>query len=151
MCTDSLAIQKLKIKLYRTIILLVVFYGCETWSLTLREGGRLKVFENRVLRRIFGPKRDEVTEEWRRPYTEELNDLYCSSNIVRVIKSKRMKWMWNVARMRGRRGLYTVFVGKLDGKRPLGRPRRRWEDNIKIDLQEVGSSWLRIGRCDRHL
>ena len=131
--------------------MLVVFYGCETWSLTLREGGRLTVFENRVLRRIFGPKRDEVTEEWRRPYTEELNDLYCSSNIVRVIKSKRMKWMWNVARMRERRGLYTVFVGKLEGKRPLGRPRRRWEDNIKIDLQEVGSSWLRIGRCDRHL
>jgi hypothetical protein len=81
-----------KIKIYRTIILPVVWYGCETWSLTLREEHRLRVFENRALRRIFGPKRDGVTGEWRRPHNEELNDLYSSPNIIRVIKSRRMRW-----------------------------------------------------------
>jgi len=81
------AFKGLKIKIYRTIILPVVLYGCETWSLMLREEPRLRVFENRVLRRIFGPKRDEVTVQWRKLHNEELNDLYCSPNIVRVIKS----------------------------------------------------------------
>ena len=94
--------------------------------------------ENRVLRKIFGPKRDEGTEEWRKLYNEELNDLYSSPNIVREIKPRRMKWAGHVARMEKRRGVYRVLVGKPEGKRPLGRPRRRWEDNIKIDLQEVG-------------
>ena len=84
--------KKLKIKIYRTIILPVVLYGCENWSLTLREERRLRVFENKVLRRIFGPRRDEVTGEWRRLHNEELNDLYSSANIVRVIKSRRMRW-----------------------------------------------------------
>ena len=91
--------KNLKIKTYRTIILPVVLYGCETWSLTLREERKLRVFENRVLRRIFGPRRDEVTGEWRRLHNEELNDLYTSPNIVRVIKSKRMSWAVHVARM----------------------------------------------------
>ena len=116
----------------------VVLYGCETWSLTLREERRLRVFENRVLRRIFGPKRDELTREWRKLHNEELNDLYSSPNIVRVIKSRKMRWVVHVAPMGKRRDVYRVLVGKPEGKRPLGRTRRRWEDNVKIDLQEVG-------------
>jgi hypothetical protein len=86
-------------KIYRTIILPVVLYGCEIWSLTLREKSRLRVFENRVLRRKFGPKRDEVTGEWRKLHNEELSDLYCSASIVRVMKSRRMRWVGHVARM----------------------------------------------------
>jgi len=116
----------------------LVLYGCETWSLTLREELRLRFFENRVLSRIFGPKRDEVRGEWRKLHIEEFNDLYCSSNIVRVIKSRRMRWTGHVARMEERRGVYRVLVGKPEGKRPLGRPRHRWENNLKMDLQEVG-------------
>ena len=87
--------------------------------------------ENRVLRRIFGPKREW---EWRKLHNEELNDLYCKPNVVRVIKSRRMRWAGHVARMWNRRGVYRVLVGKHEGKRPLGRPSRRWEDNIKMDL-----------------
>ena len=128
------AIQKHKGKIYRNIILPVVLYGCETWSLTLREERRLRVFENRVLRRIFGTRRDGVTGEWRKLHNEELNDLYCSPNIVRVIKSRRMGWAEHVGRMGERRGEYRVFVGKPDRKRTLGRARSRWEDNIKMDL-----------------
>jgi len=101
------------------------FYGCETWSLTLREERRLRVFENRVLRRIFGPRRDEVTGEWRRLLIEEL---FFSPSIFRVIKSRRMGWAGHVARMGERRSLYRVLVGKPEGKGPLGRPRRRCED-----------------------
>ena len=98
----------------------------------------MRVFENRVLRRIFGPKRDEVTKEWRKLRNEELNDLHSSPSIVRVIKPRRMSWAGHVARMEEGRGVYRVLVGKHEEKRPLGRPRRRWEDNIKIDLQEMG-------------
>jgi len=93
------------------------------------------VFENRVLRRIFGPKRDEVTSEWGKLHNEELNDLYSSPNIVRVIKSRRMRRAGHVARMGERRGVFRFLVVKSEGKRPLGRPRRRWEGNIKMDLQ----------------
>jgi hypothetical protein len=96
------------------------------------------VFENRVLRRIFGPRRDEVTGEWRRMHNEELIDLYPSPNIVRVLKSRRMRWAGHVARMGERRGAYRVLMGKSEGRRPLGGPKRRWEDNIKTDLREVG-------------
>jgi hypothetical protein len=96
------------------------------------------VFENRVLRRIFGPKRDGVTGEWRRLHNEELNDLYSSPNIIRVIKLIRMRWAGNVACKGERRGADRILVGRPEGSRPLGRPRRRWEDNIKMDLQEVG-------------
>jgi hypothetical protein len=112
-------------------------YGCETWSLTLREERRLRVFENRVLR-IFGPKTDEVTGEWRKLHNEDLNNLYSSPNIVRVIKSRRMRRAGHVARMGERRSVYRVLVGKPEGRRTLGRPRRRWEDNIRMDLREVG-------------
>jgi len=137
------------IKTYRTIIFPVVLYGCETWSLTLREECRRRVFENRVLRRIFEPKRDEVTGEWRQIHNEELNDLYCSPNIVRVIKSRRMRWVGLVACMGEGRGMYRVLVGKPEGKRRLGRPRRRWQDNIAMDLQEVGCGgmdWIELAQ-----
>jgi hypothetical protein len=100
-----------KIKVYRTIILPVVLYGCETWSLTLREEGGLRMFENRVLRRIFGPKRDEATAEWRRLHNEELNDPYSSPNIIRVMNSRRMRWAEHVARMGERRDADMIFGG----------------------------------------
>jgi hypothetical protein len=103
----------------------------------LREERKLSVFENMVLRRIFGPRRDEVTGEWRRLHNEELNDLYCSPNIVRVIKSRRMRLAGHVARMGEERGAYRVLVGKPEGKRSLGRPRRKCVDNIRMDLQEM--------------
>jgi hypothetical protein len=109
-------------------------YGCET----LRKEQRLGVFENRVLRRTFGPKRDEATGEWRRLHKEELNDLYSSPNIIRVIKSRRMRWAGHVARIEEKRGAYRILVGRPERRRPLGRPRRRWEDNIKMDLQAMG-------------
>ena len=101
----SFGVENLKIKIYRTIILPVVLYGCEIWSRTLREERKLRVFENMVLRRIFGPRKDEVTWEWRRLHNEELNDLYSSPNIVRVIKWRRMRWAGHVARMGEERGV----------------------------------------------
>ena len=139
--SSSLLSKKLKVKIYRTIILPVVLYGSETWSLTLREELRLRVFENRVLRRVFGPKRDEVTGEWRKLHNESLSDLYALPNIVRVVKSRIRRWAGHVARMGEGRGVHRVLVGKPEGNRRLGRPRRRWEDNIKMDLKEVGGSW----------
>ena len=102
----------LKIEIYRTIILPVVLYGCETWSLTLKEEHRLRVFENRVLRRIFGPKRNGVTGQWRKLHNEELSDLYSSPNIVRVIKSRRMRWAGHVARMEEGGGVHKVLAGE---------------------------------------
>jgi hypothetical protein len=149
--SSSLLSKNVKIKIYKTIILPVVLYGCESWSLTLREECRLRVFKNKVLRRIFGPKRDEVTGEWRRLHNKELYALYSSPNIIRVIKSRRLRWAAHVARMGDRRGAYRALVGKPEGRRPLERPRHRWEDNIKMDQREVGlgawtgSIWLRIG------
>ena len=118
---------------------------CATWSLTLNEARRLRLFENRELRIKFGPKRDGVTGEWRKPHYEKLNDLYCSLNYVRVIKSRIMRWAGHVACMGERRGAYRVLVGKPEGNRPLGRPRGRWEYNIKMNLQEVrcgGTDWI---------
>ena len=98
-----------------------------------------------MLRRIFAPRRDGVTGQWRKLHNKELNDLYSSPSIVWVIKSRRMRWAGHVARMEEWKGVYKVLVGKPEGKRPLGRPRRRWEDNIKMDLEEVGrgcGAWM---------
>jgi hypothetical protein len=123
----------------------------ETWFLTLKEEHGLRVFENKVLKRIFGPTRDEVTGEWRKLHNEELRDLYSSPSIIRIIKSRRMRWAGHVARMVQKRNAYRLLVGNPEGKRPLGRPRRRWVDNIRMDLGEVrwgiwtGLVWLRIG------
>jgi len=127
------------------MILLVVLYGCETWSLTLREECR-QTFENKVLREIFEPKRDKVTGEWRKLHNEELNDLYSSPNIVRVIKSRIMRWAGHVASMEEKRGLYRVLVGKPEGKRPLGRPWSRWENNIKTSSGS-GRGGHGLNRC----
>ena len=140
--SSRLLSRKLKLKIYSTIIVPVVLYGCEIWSLTMREERKLRVFENMVLRRIFGTRRDEATEEWRRLHNEELNDLYSSSNIARVIKSRRIRWTGHVARMGEERGVYRVLLGEPEGKRPVGRPRRRWVDNIRMDLQEVGCGYM---------
>jgi hypothetical protein len=112
----------------------------------LREEHRLRVFENTVLRRIFGPKREEDGSR-RKLHNDELHDLYSSPNIVRVIKSRRMRWVGHVARMGEGRGVYRVLVGRPEGKRPLGRPRRRWEHNIKLDLREIGidgANWIQL-------
>jgi hypothetical protein len=144
--SSRLTSRNLKIKIYKTVILLVVLYGCETWSLTLREEHRLRFSEKRVLRRIFGPKRKE-DGSWRKLHNDELHSLYSSLNIVRVIKSRRMRWAGHVARMGEGRGVYRILVGRPESKRPLRRPRRRWEDNIKMDLTEIGidgANWIRL-------
>jgi hypothetical protein len=134
------------------IILPVVLYGCETWSLTLREEHRLRVFENRFLRRIFGPKRDEVTGEWRKMHNEELHNLYSSPDIIRQVKSTRMRWAGHVARMGDERKVYKVLVGKPEGKRPLGRPRRRMGSEWILGRLAwgvwIGFDWLRAGCCE---
>jgi hypothetical protein len=123
--SSRLISKDLKIKIYRTVILPVVLFGYETWSLTLREEHRLRVFENSVLRRIYGPKREE-DGSWRKLHNDELHNLYSSPNIVRVIISRRMRWVGHVALMGERRGVYRVLVGRSECKRPLGRPRRMW-------------------------
>jgi hypothetical protein len=126
-------------------------YGCETWSQTSRKRRRLRIFENRVLR-IFGPRRDEVTGEWRKFHSRELHNLYSSPDIIRQIKSRSMRWAGHVARMGDERKVYKVLVGKSEGKRPLERPRRGWEDWIRMYLRKIGCggvwsgyTWLRIG------
>jgi hypothetical protein len=138
--------KNINIKVYRSIIL-PVLYGCETWSFTLREERRLREIENRVLKRIFGPKRDEVTGEWRRLHNEEPNDLYSTPNMIRVIKLRRKKGMGHRAHMGKRRGAYRVLVGIPDGKRPLGRPRLRWRVILKWIFKKWG--WGRDLAQDR--
>ena len=136
-----------------------MLYGCETWSLTLREEYRLRVFENRILRRIFGPKRDD-DGEWRRLHNEELHSLYRSPNIVRLIKSRRLRWAGHVARMEEGRSAFKILTGNLTEKRPLGWPRHRWEGNNKIvqcilgkyvSIRGIGLILLRIGIIEEPL
>ena len=123
----------------------------------MREERRLRVFENRVLRKVYGPKRDEVTGEWRRLHNEELNDLYSLPNIVRVVKSRRMRWAGHVARMGEDRVVHRVLVGKPEGKKPLGRRRRRWMIILRWIFRKLegvlgtGWSWLSIGIGGGHL
>jgi hypothetical protein len=139
--SSTLLSKNINITIHRTIIL----YGCETWSLTLREECWLRVFENRVLGRKFGSKRDEVTKEWRELHNEELTDLYSSPNLIQVIKSRRMRLAGYVACTKERRDVYRVLVGKPDEERQLGRPMRRWEDNIKMNIRVVrwwGIYWI---------
>jgi len=149
--------KNLKINIYRNIILPVVLYGRETWSLTLREERKLTVFENMVLRRIFGPRRDEVTGDWRRMHNEELNDLCFSPNIVRVIKSRRMRWAGHLARIGEERGCIGSWWGNrrerdhwgdlgIDGWIILGRISRRWDVGIW-----TGLDWPRIETVGRRL
>jgi hypothetical protein len=134
--------KKLKITIYKTVILPVVLYGHETWSLILREEHKLRVFENRMLR-LFGPEKDDVL--WRKLHNNELHSLYSSPSIVRMIKSRRMRWVGHVAHMGDGKGVYRVLVGTPEGKRSLGRPRHMWEGNIKMDLREMGideANWI---------
>ncbi|KAJ4428274.1 hypothetical protein ANN_24291 [Periplaneta americana] len=147
--SSSLLSKNLKVRIYKTVILPVLLYGCETWTLTLREEHRFRVFENKMLRKIFGAKRDEVAGEWRKLHNTELHALYSSPDIIRNIKSRRLRWAGHVARMGESRNAYRVLVGRPEGKRPLGRPRRRWEDNIKMDLREVGYDdrhWINLAQ-----
>jgi hypothetical protein len=146
--SSRLISKNLKIKIYKTVILPVVLYACETWSLTLREEHRLRVFENRVLRKILVPKRED-DGLWTKLHNDELQSLYSSPNIVRVIKSRRMRWVGHVARMDAGRGVYRVLVGRPEVKRPLVRPRRRWENNIKMNLGEIvidGANLIRLAQ-----
>jgi hypothetical protein len=130
----------------------LLLYGCETWSLTLREEYTLRVFENRMLRRIFGPKRDGVMGGWRKLHNEELHNLYSSPSIIRIIKSRRMGWVGHMARMGEKRNVYRLLVGKSEGKRPLRRSRLRWVDSIRMDLLEIRLSvvdWIGLAQ-DRY-
>jgi hypothetical protein len=118
-------------------------------GVTVREEYKLRVFENRVLRRILGPKRGGVTGGWRKLHNKELHNLHSSSSIIRIIKSRRMRWAGHVARMEEKRNVYRLLVGKAEGNRPLGRPRCRWIDNIKMDLLEIGLSvvdWIGLAQ-----
>jgi hypothetical protein len=146
--SSRLLSKYVKVRIYKTIILPVVLYGCETWSLTVREKHKLRVFENRVLRRIFIPKRDGVMGGWRKLHNEELHNVYSSPSII--IKWRRMRWAGHVARMGEKRNVYRLLVGKPEGKRPLGIPRRRWMNNIKMDLfrdmiECCGLDWFGLG------
>jgi hypothetical protein len=136
--SSRLLSKNVKIRIYKTLILPVVLYGRANLSLTLRKKHRLRVFENRVLRRIFGQKRVLMMGEWRKLHKEELCDLYSSSSITRIIKLRRMRWEGHVGRMGEKRNAYRLLVGRPEGKKPLRRPRRRSVDNIKMDIGEVG-------------
>jgi hypothetical protein len=137
--------KNIRIKIYKTVILPVFLYRCETWSLTLGEEHTL-----RVLRRIFGPKTDDVTGVWRKLHNEEIHNLHSSPIIIRMIKSRRMRWAGHVARTGEKSNVYRILVGKPEGTRALGRPKRRRADNIQMNIRLdgmvwIGLIWLRIG------
>jgi len=140
--SSSLLSNNIKITIHRTIILPVVLYGCETWSLTLREERTLRMFENRVLRRILGPRRDEKTGKWRKPHNEELHDLCSSANIIRVMKSRRMRCKGHVTHMRDRKGAYRPMVGNLWEKDLLEDPRLDGRITLKWILSGMGGDGL---------
>jgi hypothetical protein len=147
--SSHLLSKNIKVRIYKIIFLPVVLYGCETCSLTVREEHKLRLFENRVLRRIFGPKKDRMTGWWRKLHNEELHNLYSWPIIIRIIKSRRLRWAGHVARMGDKRNVYRLLVRKSEGKKPLDRLRRRWVDNIKMDLLEIGLSvvdWIGLAR-----
>jgi hypothetical protein len=129
--------KNVRVRINKNIILPVVLYGCETWSLTLKEEHKMRVFENSLLRKIFGPKRNGVDGRVEKTAYEELHDLYSSTSIIKIITSRGMRWAGHVARMRAKRNVYRLLVGKPEGKRPLERPRRRWIDNNKMGLLVV--------------
>jgi hypothetical protein len=140
--------KNVKVRIYKTIILPVVLYMCGTWSLTLREELKLSVFENRVLRSLFCPKKDEVMGGWRKLHNEELHDLYSSPSIIRIIKLRKIRWTGHMVQMREKRNMYRFLVANPLGKRP-GRSRRRWVDNIKMDHVEVGwcgGDWIGVAQ-----
>jgi len=144
--TSRLISRKLKLKIYITVILPVILYG---YKIGVADEHKLRVFENKVLRKIYVPKRDEMTGEWRRLHKEKLHGLYDSPDVVRIMKSRRLRWADHVARMGEKRRLYSILVGKPEGKRSLGRLRRRWEDNIRRHLREVGvcdENWLDLAQ-----
>jgi hypothetical protein len=150
--------KNLKIIIYKTIILPVVLYGCATWSLTLRKEHRLRVFENRVLRRIFGPKRDEVTGGWRNMHNVELRDLYSSPSKIRIIKSRKMTWTGHVARMGEKGNADRLLIGKPEGKRRQKKNQDvggwiilSWILKIQNGVVSIGLVWLRIGISGRLL
>jgi hypothetical protein len=136
--SSRLLSRDVRVKIYETLILPLVLYGCDMWSLALKKKEqRMRVCEDRVLRSLFGPMRDEMMGEWMKLHYEELHNLYSCSNI-KQIKARRMRLAGHVARMGEERKVYKVLVGKPEGKRPLGRPSRRWEDGIRMDLREIG-------------
>jgi len=142
--SSRLFLRNLEIKIYKIIILSVVLYGCETLSPILREEHTFSDFENGVLRKISRPEREEVRTGSRRLYSVELHNLYASPHIIRVIKSRRMRWEGYIARMRD-----MVSVGKSEVKRPFGGPRLGWEDNIRMDIEEMSLEvvdWLYLAQ-----
>jgi hypothetical protein len=148
--SSRLLSRNLKVKIYRTVSLPLVLYRCETWSVTWREELRLRVFENRVLRRILGPKRDEVMGEWRKLFSGELHNLYSLPDIISQMKSRRMRWAGHVARMGEGSNMYRVLMGKPEGKKTTWKT-KACEDGMKMDVREVGwrlwsgFMWLKIG------
>jgi hypothetical protein len=146
--SSHLLSNNIKIKIYKTIILLVLC-GCETWFVTLREEGKLRGFENRVLKRILGPKREEGAGNWRKLYSEELHNLCALPDIIRVIKSRRIRWAGHVAWTGGMRNAYKMLVRKSEGKIPLWIPGHRWEDNIRMNLGETvweSADWMNLSQ-----
>jgi hypothetical protein len=135
--SSRLLSKNMKIITYRIIILPTVLYGCETCPLTLSEEHRLRVFQKRVLRKLFGSKRNEVTGGWEKLHNELLHKFYYSPIIIRMIESRRMRWIERAVRIGEKTNAYRILVGKPEGKRPLGRPKLRWVDNVKMDLREI--------------